>query len=126
MASFELEPLPPGEAVQFFRDKGFRIGFDWRDLWQDEHAYAFTVAKAMQYDLLADIRRSVDDAIADGRTFAEFAGDLTPILQRRGWWGESLEIDPLAGEQRVVQLGTPRRLRTIFDTNARMAHAAGR
>ena len=126
MSPIELDSLPPAEAVQFFRDKGFRVGFDWRDLWQDEHAYAFTVAKAMQYDLLADIRRSVDDAIANGRTFAEFAGDLTPTLQRRGWWGESVEIDPLTGQERIVQLGTPRRLRTIFDTNIRMAHAAGR
>ncbi|NNG04066.1 MAG: hypothetical protein HKM95_08190 [Inquilinus sp.] len=126
MPDFNLEPLPPAEAVQFFRDKGFRIGFDWRDLWQDEHAYAFTVAKAMQYDLLADIRRSVDDAIAGGRTFGEFAEDLTPTLQKRGWWGEAIETDPLTGERRVVQLGSPRRLRTIFDTNIRMAHAAGR
>ncbi len=34
--------------------------------------------------------------------------------------------DPLTGETRMVQLGSARRLRIIFDTNLRMAYAHGR
>ncbi len=40
MPQIELKPLPPAEAVAFFRDNGFVIGFDWRDLWDSEHARA--------------------------------------------------------------------------------------
>lgn len=118
--------LLPEEAIAFFRAKGIAFGFDWRDVWQEEHAKAFTVAKAMSRDLIEDIRQAVDDALAKGTTLATFRAELTPLLMARGWWGRSLETDPLTGEQRVVQLGSPARLRTIFDTNLRSAYAAGR
>lgn len=125
MARIELKPLPPAEAVAFFRNKGFVIAFDWRDVWQDEHARAFTVAKAMRLDILRDIREAVDRAIAEGTTLAQFRADLEPLLQRKGWWGRKRLTDPKTGETRLVQLGSPRRLRTIFDTNMRAAYAAG-
>lgn len=118
--------LLPEEAIAFFRAKGIAFGFDWRDVWQEEHAKAFTVAKAMSRDLIEDIRQAVDDALTKGTTLAAFRAELTPLLMARGWWGRSLETDPLTGEQRVVQLGSPARLRTIFDTNLRSAYAAGR
>lgn len=118
--------LLPEEAIAFFRAKGIEFGFDWRDVWQEEHAKAFSVAKAMSRDLIEDIRQAVDDAITKGTTLATFRAELTPLLQARGWWGRSLETDPLTGEERVVQLGSPARLRTIFDTNLRSAYSAGR
>jgi SPP1 gp7 family putative phage head morphogenesis protein len=118
--------LPPEEALRFFRQKGFAIGFAWQDVWQEEHARAFTVAKAMSRDLLEEIRAAVDRAIADGETLAEFSKQLRPELEKRGWWGRRSMLDPATGEQKIVQLGSPRRLRTIFQTNMRTAYAAGR
>ncbi|MGQ2942700.1 MAG: phage minor head protein [Blastomonas fulva] len=126
MAEDTPPQLLPEEAIAFFRAKGIAFGFDWRDVWQEEHAKAFTVAKAMSRDLIEDIRQAVDDALTKGTTLATFRAELTPLLMARGWWGRSLETDPLTGEQRVVQLGSPARLRTIFDTNLRSAYAAGR
>ena len=126
MAEETPPQLLPEEAIAFFRAKGIAFGFDWRDVWQEEHAKAFTVAKAMSRDLIEDIRAAVDDAITKGTTLATFRAELTPLLMARGWWGRSLETDPLTGEDRVVQLGSPARLRTIFDTNLRSAYAAGR
>lgn len=117
--------LPPKEAVAFFRQKGFRIGFDYRDVWQEEHQASFTVAKAMSVDLLQDIRQGVDAALHDGETLAMFSEKLTPLLVRRGWWGKQTMTDPLTGEEKEVQLGSPRRLKFIYDQNLRMAHAEG-
>lgn len=122
----ELKPLPPAEAIAFFRGKGLATGFAWEDVWQEEHARAFTVAKAMQRDVLEDIRAAVDRALADGTTLETFQRELTPLLQARGWWGVQEMTDPLTGVARDVQLGSPRRLQTIFDTNLRSAYQAGR
>ncbi len=122
----ELTPLPPEEAIRFFRSKGLAESFDWRDVWEEEHARAFTVAKAMERALLEDIWDALDDALANGTGFETFQSELRPRLEARGWWGRSEMTDPLTGETREVQLGSPRRLRTIFDMNLRMAYAAGR
>ena len=54
-----LLSLPPEEAIAFFRRKGFRIGFDHRDVWQAEHQAAFTVAKAMQLVSITSASRSM-------------------------------------------------------------------
>lgn len=122
----KLEPLLPAEAIAFFRSKGLATGFAWEDVWEEEHAKAFTVAKAMQREILEDIRAALDRALADGTTLEQFREELTPVLQERGWWGRQEMTDPLTGETREVQLGSPRRLRTIFDVNMRSAYQAGR
>lgn len=121
----ELQALPPEQAIAYFRQKGYAIGFDYRDVWQAQHQAAFTVAKAMQLDLLQDIRAEVDRALAEGTTLQEFQKRLIPTLQQKGWWGRQTRQDPLTGEQRDVQLGSPRRLKVIYDTNLRTAHSEG-
>lgn len=126
MAKVEYKALPPQEAVEFFKSKGYKFGFDWRDAWQEEHSQAFTVAKAMRADLLADIRQEVEAALTQGTTLRQFQKQLTPILQAKGWWGKKFVTDPNTGEQVKAQLGSPRRLRVVFDTNLRMAYATGR
>lgn len=126
MAEPGIPILPPLEAIRFFRDKGFTFGFSWQDVWQEEHAAAFTVAKAMSRDVLETIRAAVDAAIADGTTIERFRDDLTPKLQALGWWGRKKMIDPLTAQAKTVQLGSPRRLGTIFRVNMRAAYQAGR
>lgn len=126
MAAPELLDVAPEEAIEHFRAKGFHVGFDWRDTAAAQHLRSFTVAKAMEVDLLQDIRTQVDRAISEGISFGEFREELEPLLRRRGWWGRAPRRDPLTGEMRDVQLGSPRRLRTIFDTNLRTSYARGR
>ena len=122
---FTFTPTPPKEALEFFRNKGFKIGFDFRDVWREEHATAFTVAKAMSIDVLESIRGELDKALAEGRTFRRFQQDLTPTLQKLGWWGTKPLTDPKTGKTVPARLGSPRRLRTIYRTNLRTARAAG-
>jgi len=122
--SFSLT-LAPKAAIEFFRRKGLKASFAWQDMWQEEHDAAFTVAKMMDLDLLADVRAAVDSAIANGETLAQFRRKLVPTLVDAGWWGRSELEDPLNGELKDVQLGSPRRLETIFRVNMQTAYSAG-
>lgn len=117
--------LPPEEALAFFRDKGLQSTFGWSEMLHEEHDRAFTVAKMADMDLLADMMAAVDRAIADGETLDEFKRKLKPRLQKAGWWGRREMIDPITGELKTVQLGSARRLRTIFNTNLKTSYAAG-
>jgi hypothetical protein len=115
----------PKEAINYFNNKVSVPGFDYRDIWKDEHAHSFTVAKAMQLDVLDSIRGALSKALSEGQTMRDFSKNLTPELQRLGWWGKSQMMDPLTGDVVPVQLGSPRRLKTIFNANMRTARAAG-
>lgn len=125
MAAEARFDLTPEKALAFFRAKGLARSFAWQDMWQAEHDSAFTVAKMAQLDLLRDVRAAVDKAIDTGMTFDGFRDILEPRLVEAGWWGKAEMTDPLTGEQKLVQLGSPRRLRTIFETNIRTAYSAG-
>lgn len=123
---FDFPGPLPAEALEYFRAKKLKPGFDHRDTWKEEHRAAFTVAKAMQVDILNDIKSALADTLADGKTFEQFAKELEPTLAAKGWWGIGTEVDPVTGQARQVQLGSPRRLRTIYETNIRQARSAGR
>lgn len=128
MADWKFQTGPAPEAADYLakKDVGGRFSFDWRDVAKAEHATSFVVAKAMSADLLADIHTGLNRAMNEGWTKERFVKELTPILQAKGWWGRQKMVDPKTGELQAVTAGTPRRLRVIYDTNIRMAHAAGR
>lgn len=114
--------LAPVDAIKYFRSKGQKITWDWWEMWEEAHHKAFTVAKAADLALLQTLREEVGAALAEGYTAAEFRKRLEPRLRSRGWWGK--EIDPKTGK--VIQLGSPARLNTIYRTNMQSAYNAGR
>ncbi|OTG87692.1 phage head morphogenesis protein [Acinetobacter sp. ANC 4558] len=116
---------PPKEAVQYLKSKGYKFGWDWHQTLDDAHSRAFTVAKVAKLDLLQDIKKSLITALEQGQSFERWQADITPILQEKGWWGKKTVVNP-AGQEQEVQLGSPRRLRTIYHTNMRSAFSAGR
>ncbi|PKR90877.1 hypothetical protein CXZ10_05880 [Pleomorphomonas diazotrophica] len=122
-----LKPLAPAEAIAAYgrRRKNLTESFNWQDLFEQDHAEAFTVAKSAGFDILTDIDKAMTAALADGKTLEEFSRSLRPVLTDKGWWGRKLATDPLTGEERVVQLGSLKRLKTIFETNLRVSYAAG-
>ncbi len=128
MTEFTFEGRPPAAAVAYLEEKvvGGRLSFDWRDVWREEHLNAFVVAKAMKVDLLTDMHGALVTAIKAGWSRDRFVRELTPTLQAKGWWGLGEVTDPKDGKLKLAQLGSPRRLQTIFDVNMRMAHSAAR
>lgn len=118
--------MPPEKAIEYFQSKGYAITWSWRDLWQEAQAKAFTVAKVLNTDILNDIRSALDDALKNGTTLRDFQKSLTPVLQAKGWWGKIEHVDTLTGEVSQAQLGSPRRLKTIYQTNMQTAYMAGR
>ncbi|PTE20234.1 head morphogenesis protein [Cereibacter changlensis JA139] len=122
---YSFNPGPPPEASRYLANKGLRPAFSFRDVEPEEHAVAFTVAKAMQLDVLTGIREEVQRALDEGLPLATFQKNLRPRLEAMGWWGKQAMVDPASGKTRRVQLGSPRRLRTIYEANIRSARAAG-
>lgn len=120
----KLKAMPAEEAVKFFRQKGYLVGFSWQDIEPQAHKTAFTVAKIMQLDLLEKVRGEVDKALNEGNPFDQFMMGLKPALLASGWWGETDVTDPVTGEVKTINV-TPSRLRRIYNTNLRTAHSEG-
>lgn len=116
---------PPKDAIDYLKNKGFKIGWDWHETLDDAHSRAFTVAKVAKLDVLQDIRKSLITALEKGQSFEKWQAEITPVLQEKGWWGKRNVMNP-EGQEQLVQLGSPRRLRTIYDTNMKSAFSAGR
>lgn len=117
--------LEPEQAVAYLKSKGYAITWNWQDMLDQAHDQAFTVAKAMRLDLLSDIRGALETALQDGQTLKQFITALQPTLESQGWWGKQVIVDS-KGEGELVQLGSPRRLKTIYQTNLQSAYMAGR
>ncbi|MBR6421951.1 minor capsid protein [bacterium] len=120
----ELFGLTPQRALEFFQNKNNKEQKEWWSrIWQEQHEKAFTVAQTLKRDVLKEIRAEVQKAIENGTTLKEFQKNLKPALQKKGWWGKVPDPD---NPEKEVQLGSPRRLETIFNVNLRTAYQTGR
>ncbi|OLF53793.1 phage minor head protein [Pseudomonas chlororaphis] len=117
--------MEPKNAVAYLKSKGYAITWSWQDMLDQAHDQSFTVAKAMRLDLLSDIRAALETALQEGQTLKQFIADLQPVLESQGWWGQQVIVDS-EGIGELVQLGSPRRLKTIYQTNLQSAYMAGR
>lgn len=113
--------LPPEKAIEYFQSKGYQITWNWYEMLNEAHAKAFTVAKAMNLDILQDIRGMVQKALDEGITSDTFVKELEPTLKTKGWWGKVMGED---GKE--VQLGSPYRLKNIYRNNLQSAYMSGR
>ena len=50
---------PAPEVLDYFDGKALAPRFSWLDVWGEEHARAFTVAKATELELLTTFRDSI-------------------------------------------------------------------
>lgn len=117
--------MRPDAAIQYLERKGFAITWNWHDVDAATHARAFTVARAARLDVLQDIRDALVENLESGQSLREFQRNLRPTLEAKGWWGRQLVVAPDGGAE-VAQLGSPRRLATIYQSNLQSAYMAGR
>lgn len=122
---YSFAPGLPPEASRFLRNKGIRPAFSFADVEPEEHAVAYTVAKAMELDVLAAIKAEVQKAIDEGLPLATFQKNFRSNPALAQWWGKREMVDPVTGEVELAQLGSPRRLKTIYNANLAAARAAG-
>lgn len=113
----KITPGPvPAEVLAYLGRKRARPQWDYTETHADEHAAAFVISKMLEQSLVETMQAAVHRAIKEGQSYADFARDVTPHLQKAGWWGEDAEGN---------RLGSPSRLRLIIETNTRTARAAG-
>lgn len=115
-----LFELPPDKAIHHLSAKGLHIGWDWRDTHALAHARSFTIAKMTSIKLLSATKKAVEQTMADGTGYKGFEKSIKPELKKQGWWGKQTVTNPNGDDERV-QLGSTRRLKTIYHTNRRTA-----
>lgn len=96
------------EAIRYFNGKINLPRASYRGLSARYHDWAFSVAQMTRADLLDATRWLLERAMTEGTSFDQFARDFERLIGRRGW------------------SATGHRIYTIFDTNIRGAHGAGR
>ena len=140
-----LISLQPEQAIKYLKSKGYKFSWDWHEVWQDAHTRSFTVAKVMREDILTDIREIVQKSLDEGITLQQFTKELKPKLIDKGWWGaisgtpeevrdellkrkliKKASLIPAGDEPITIQLGSLRRLKTIYRTNIQTSYMAGR
>jgi len=120
-----LAVLPPEEAVAYMQARGLLTPtFDWRDLWQEEHAAQFTVSRLARLDLLQAMYDGITLSVKGELGRRDFLRGIKDILVTEGWWGEKEAIDPKTGEKLLTTFDADR-LKLIYDINTRQAYAAG-
>ena len=120
MVKFDFKQTPD-EIIKYLRSKGFKLTFDYDELLKEAHNKTFTVAKVMREDLLKDIFESLLDALETGQNFKTWKENITPTLQKKGWFGEQEILNPDTGEVKKIFVGA-RRLKTIYSTNMRVSY----
>jgi hypothetical protein len=103
--------LPFQESIDFFRAKLNIPTERWADVWAAGHNNGFMIAGAMKDDLLNDMRKMVDSAIAEGKSIGWLKTNFKQIRAKHGWEHTG---------------SSAWRSRIIYDTNMRQSYNAGR
>lgn len=124
----EFDGGPFEEAVSFLRQKVALPQNDWQELMHAGHDRAFVVAGIASQEVAEDIQTLVVRNMEQGG-LAGFRKDLDALIEDGRWTGRpemvidgSEDAETLAAKQKYKAWRT----RTIYDTNLRTAHAAGR
>lgn len=117
--------LEPKDAVNYLQQKGYKITNNWYEMLEDAHSKAFTISKMTDAELLQDTHNLLQKSIKNGWSAGKAQRELKKLFQERGWWGKKEIVDE-NGNKKVIQLGSARRVKTIYRTNIQTAFNAGR
>lgn len=101
-----VKPLPPEEALAFWRDKTPITAEVFKSLEAGARARAFAVVGLARLDQVSALQTALADALEQGETLASFQKRAAAIIEEAGWKG--------------------RRVENIFRTNVQQAYQAGR
>lgn len=117
--------LEPKDAVSYVKNKGYKVTNNWYEMLEDAHAKAFTISKMTDSQLLKETHSILQKSVAEGWSAAKSQKELKNLFKAKGWWGKKEIIDE-NGEKKTIQLGSVRRVKTIYRTNIQTAFNAGR
>lgn len=107
--------LPFAEQIAYLKQKVRIPTESWQDIYGSAHDRAFVVAGATKAELLTDLHNAVIKAASEGMSLGAFSKEFDAIVAKHGW-------ADLANDKAYRAW----RAKTIYDTNLRMSHAAGR
>ena len=120
--AINIPKVIPHEAIEYITSKGLATSYNWAEIYAQEHASKFTVAKIMELDVLDSIHQSVIDAVADGQTFHTFKKGMLEKLGEDGW-GSYAQKDEVTGED-LTRL-SDKRLKKVYQVNKTQSYHTG-
>lgn len=112
--NFFFQPFQ--EQLDYFSNKVPNPQTTYKNLSEDYHDYSFSVAGLTRADLLNDVKWLIEESMKNGTDFEVFKRQFNRLVGRRGWRPTDSPDSPEYS----------RRLYTIYDTNKRQSHRAGR
>jgi len=109
LGSLEFEPLPPAEAIEFFRDKIPMTSVAFDEITDAYRARAFTIAGQTRERAVAVVKGWLDRVLEQGLTFKDFRDGLDEAAEAGG-----------------ITAVNPYHAETVFNTNVQTAYNAGR
>lgn len=120
--ALKVPKVIPHEAIAYITGKKLATSYNWSEIYAEEHASKFTVAKIMELDVLNSIHESVIDAVAEGQTFHTFKKGMLEKLGEEGW-GNYAQKDEVTGED-LTRL-SDRRLKKVYQVNKTQSYHTG-
>lgn len=108
---------PFAEQLAFFRKKLNLPTERWDDIQKSAHDRAFVVAGANKADLLDDLRKTIDQCIAEGQSLGWYQKQFAEIVKKHGWTGWTGE---------GTKAGRDWRTTITYQTNMSVSYHAGR
>jgi SPP1 gp7 family putative phage head morphogenesis protein len=115
----------PDDAIKYLQDKKPQASIDYLEVQGRAQDQAFVIAKMTDMDMLADMQKSLVNALENNMSFEDWKASVKPSLKEKGWWGKQNMTLP-DGSTAPAQLGSDYRLQRIYETNINQAYHKAR